>query len=57
MEHGDDTTSSEIFYDQVAKVLEKDKETWNLLVEWVAVAFNDMLDDTPRASWSSFLTS
>jgi hypothetical protein len=43
--------SSEIFYDEVALVLEKNKHKWAALVDWVADAFNDMLDGVPNVSF------
>jgi hypothetical protein len=39
--------SSEIYYDQLAILMEKNKQKWVNLVDWVAEAFNDLLDEIP----------
>jgi hypothetical protein len=45
------TPSNQIYFEQIAILLEKNKRKWSLLVDWVADAFNDMLDGVPNVSF------
>jgi hypothetical protein len=42
--------SSDIYFDEVAQVMDKNKHKLAKLVDWVQVAFNDMLDGVPNVS-------
>jgi hypothetical protein len=50
MQNPQQTPSSEIYYDEVAQVLENHKDKFSELVDWVADSFNDMLDGVPNVS-------
>jgi hypothetical protein len=43
--------SSEIYFDQIALVLQKNKYKWEKLVDWVATAFSEILDGHDYVSY------
>jgi hypothetical protein len=40
--------SKEVYFDEVAQIMEKSKHKWEVLVDWVQKTFNDMLDGVPN---------
>ena len=40
--------SSDLYFDEIAQALVETKRKQKDLIDWVSVAFNDMLDDVPN---------